>query len=134
MDDEVDINADFYTFKNQLIDKFGAHYFKQAELFFERATAQAEQGLIHSAIADGKFALDLSNYSNDTEGIEFLIGFMAQLHCDLGRIKQARAYYNLGLQLLDDEAADYEDSREMYRRLKELIDSESWKGDIDEEK
>lgn len=128
--EEININADFLTFKNQIVAKFGEQYFDQAEIFFERAMAQAKQGLLHSAISDGKFALDLSYYSNDKSGIQYLIGFLSQLHCDLGQINQSKAYYELGLKLLDSEATDYEDDKEMYRKLKELIDGESWKGNI----
>ncbi len=131
MDNEININADFLTFKNQIVEKFGEQYFDQAEIFFERAMAQAKQGLLHSAISDGKFALDLSYYSNDKSGIQYLIGFLSQLHCDLGQINQSKAYYELGLKLLDTEATDYEYDKEMYRKLKELIDGESWKGSIE---
>ncbi len=134
MDNEININADFLTFKNQIVEKFGEQYFDQAEIFFERAIAQAKQGLLHSAISDGKFALELSYYSNDKSGIQYLIGFISQLHCDLGQISQSKSYYELGLKLLDNEAADYEDDKEMYRRLKELIDGESWKGSIENDK
>jgi len=134
--EEINIKADFITFKNQIVDKFGEHYFNQTELFFERAIAQAEQGLIFSAIADGKFALELSNYSNDKSGIQYLVGFISQLHCDLGQITKSKSYYELGIKLLDEKATDYEDDKEMFRRLKELIDGESWKGttenDLDE--
>ena len=131
MENEININTDFLTFKNQIVAKFGEQYFDQAEIFFERAMAQAEQGLIQSAIADGKFALDLSNYSNDKTGIQYLIGFISQLHCDLGQISKSKAYYELGLKLLDSEAIDYEDDKEMYKRLKEHIYGESWKGSIE---
>jgi hypothetical protein len=134
MDNEININADFLMFKNQIVEKFGEQYFDQAEIFFERAIAQAKQGLLHSAISDGKFALELSYYSNDRSGIQYLIGFISQLHCDLGQISQSKSYYELGLKLLDNEAADYEDDKEMYRRLKELIDGESWKGSIENDK
>ncbi|CAG5087733.1 hypothetical protein [Parvicella tangerina] len=134
MENEININADFLTFKNQIVEKFGEQYFDQAEIFFERAMAQAKQGLLHSAISDGKFAFDLSYYSNDKSGIQYLIGFLSQLHCDLGQINQSKAYYELGLKLLDTEATDYEDDKEMYRKLKELIDGESWKGSIENDK
>lgn len=129
--EEININADFLTFKNQIVAKFGEQFFDQAEIFFERAMAQAKQGLLHSAISDSKFALDLSYYSNDKSGIQYLIGFLSQLHCDLGQINQSKAYYELGLKFLDSEATEYEEDKEMYRRLKELIDGESWKGNIE---
>ena len=130
--EDINIKSDFLTFKSQIINKFGKQYFDQAELFFERATFQAEKGLLHSAIADGKFALELAQYSNDKAGMQYLIGFLAQLHWDFGKISKAKAYYELGLKLLDPEAPDYEDDREMYRKLKEDIDSEGWKGSIEE--
>lgn len=133
MENEININADFLTFENQIIEEFGEQYAKQAELFFERSVEQAKQGLEHSAIAYSKFALEQSNYSNDKTGLSCLIGFISQLHCDLGKINQSKAYYELGLKLLDTESSNYEDDKEMYRRLKEHIDSESWKGNIEDD-
>jgi|ERR1035437_1516623 hypothetical protein len=132
MDNEIDLKADFLTFKNQIINKFGQQYFDQAEIFFERAMKQAEQGLIHSAIADGKFALDLTHYSNDQTGIQYLIGFLSQLHCDIGQISISKAYYELGLKLLDTNDRGYEDDKQLFANLKELIDGESWKGNIED--
>lgn len=134
MDNEIDITADFLTLRNQIVEKFGEQYCDQVEIFFERAMAQAKQGLLHSAISEGRFALDLSYYSNDKSGIQYLIGFLSQLHCDLGQISKSKAYYELGLKLLDPETLDYEDDKEMYRKLKELIDGESWKGSIENDK
>lgn len=126
--DEINLEADFATFKSQIVTKFGAQYYAQAELFFGRAMAEAKLGLLQSAIADGKFALELSNYSNDKAGIEYLIGFLSKMHCNIGKISKSYAYYELGLKLLDPKARDYEESKEMYRRLKENIDGESLKG------
>jgi hypothetical protein len=40
----------------------------------------------------------------------------------------------LGLKLLDSDATDYEDDKEMNRKLKELIDGESWKGSMENDK
>lgn len=108
----INLTADFLTFSNQIVEKFGEQYFDQAEIFIERAMAQAKHGLLHSAISDGKFALDLSNYSKDKSGIQYLVGFLSQLHCDLGQISKSKAYYELGLKLLDTEASDYEDDIE----------------------
>ncbi|MEO6884283.1 MAG: hypothetical protein ABI199_09700 [Bacteroidia bacterium] len=129
--EEININADFLTFKNQIVQKFGKQYFKQAAIFFERSMQQAKQGHLHSAIADGKFALELSNYSNDKNGIQYLIGFLSQLHCDLGQIGKSKAYYELGLKLLDKEASDYEGDKEMYRKLKENIDGKNRRGSVE---
>jgi tetratricopeptide (TPR) repeat protein len=122
---DIDIKSDFIAFKAQIVTKFGALYFEQAAIFFERAMAEANQGLLQSAIADGKFALELSNYSNDKAGIEYLIGFLSKIHCDLGKINKAIAYYELGLRLLDPKASEYEESKEMYRKLKEQIDAKN---------
>lgn len=132
MENEININADFLTFKNQIVEKFGEQYFDQAEIFFERAMAQAKQGLLHSAISDGKFAIELSNYSNDKTGLTDIIGFISQLHCDLGQINKSKTYYDLGLKLLDPESVFYQTDKESYRKLKEHIDSESWKGSVED--
>ena len=132
LNSEVDINADFMTFKNQIVDKYGSQFYEQADLFFERATKLAERGLTHSALADGKFALELSHYSRDGTGITDIIGFLAQLHCDLGHISKAGGYYELGIKLLDPKSRFYEDDHEMYKRLKEMIDGEGWKESLED--
>lgn len=126
-DNKINISSDFLSFKKEIVDKFGAQYFEQTELFFSRSVELASQGLIKSAIADANFALNLSEYSNDKLGIHYLIGFLSQLHCDLGEISKAKSYYKLGLKLLDREDENYHSDLDLYQRLKEHIDSESWK-------
>jgi hypothetical protein len=123
----INIKSDFLTFKNEIVEKFGNQYFEQTELFFERGVELANQGLTKSAIADVNFALNLIEYSNDKLGIHYLIGFLSQLHCDLGEISKAKSYYELGLKLLDKEDSDYHSDLDLYQRLKENIDSEGWK-------
>jgi len=124
---DINIEADFHTFRNQIITKFGEQFYEQTELFFQRAISQAEQGNLYGAIADGKFALELSNYSKDKSGLQYLIGFLSQVHCDLCQISKARAYYDLGLKILDTESVEYVEDLKMFDRLKDLIDGESWK-------
>ena len=121
------LSADFVTFQNYVENKFGTEFCNQADLFFERAINEAKKGLIESAIRDGKFASDLINYSNDKTGFLCILGFLSQLHCEKGNIKISKSYYNLGVKLLDVESEDYDDDFEMFRRLKEDIDSEDWK-------
>lgn len=70
MENEISINADFHTFKNQIVVKFGEQYFDQTEIFFEHDMPQAKKGLLYGAVADGKFALDSSYHSNDISGID----------------------------------------------------------------
>ncbi len=130
--EEIDLKSDFLTFKTQITQKFGEQYFEQVDLFFQRATTQAEHGLFLSALADGKFALELSNFSSDRSNIHYLIGFLSQLHCDLGQIANSNAYYELGLKLLDPDSPSYEDDKELFRNLKELIDGERWKGSVED--
>ncbi|MGD1007880.1 MAG: hypothetical protein ABR980_11700 [Ignavibacteriaceae bacterium] len=129
MNNEINLKADFFTFKNQIVKKFGEQYFEQTELFIERAIAQANMGLLYNAAADGKFALELKQYSNDKTGMQYLIGFLSQLHCDLGQISKSKAYYELGMKFID---LDDDDDIRLFKNLKELIDSESWKGSIED--
>ena len=128
---EIDLESDFLSFKDQIINKFGEQYYDQAELFFERAEALAKQNLLLSAINDGRFALELSYYADDQKGTPYLLGFISQLHCDLGQISKSKAYYELGLKMIDSDAENYVDAKEMYKRLKEHIDGENWKGAIE---
>ncbi len=124
---QIEINSDFLTFSQQMIDKHGKHYSKQADLFFERAVELAKKGLIHSAVEEAKFSLALNGYSKKQTRSHYIIGFIAQLYCDLGKIKNARGFFELGLKLLDRDDLDYWSDYEMYQRLKEHIDSEGWK-------
>lgn len=45
MNDDININADFLTFRNQIVEKFGEQYCEQAEMFFDRSMVQTQQGL-----------------------------------------------------------------------------------------
>jgi len=121
---DLDLQADFITFRDQIINKFGEHYYIQSDIFFSRAVEMAKMGLFRSAIQDGNFSLELINYSNDLDGIAYIIGFLAQLHCDLGMINKAYAYYELGIKLID---TNDENDVQLFEELKEMIDSESWK-------
>ena len=123
----VELNADFMTFNQQMIDKHGKQYTKQADLFFERAVMLAQKGLLHTAFEEAKFALALNGFSKKQTRRHYIIGFISQLLCDLGQLKPAKTYYELGLKLLDNADLDYWADFEMYQRLKEHIDSEGWK-------
>ena len=125
MDSEINFNSDFLNFKDQIVEKFGDQYLEQVNIFLERAITEATQGLFHNAAADGKFALELHNYSKNNIGIQYLFGFLSQLHCDMGQISKSKAYYDLGIKFLDPN--DKDDIR-LFEGLKELIDGESWKG------
>lgn len=124
--DNVDIKNNFYTFKNQIIDKFGEFYAKQTEIFFERAVIEANNDLPYNAISDANFAYNLAQYQNDT-GLHCLVGFLSHLHIDIGQIRKAKAYLELGYKILDKEDEDYEKDKASFDQLKGLIDGESWK-------
>ena len=125
MDNEINFKSDFLNFKDQIVEKFGEQYLEQVDIFFERAITEAKQGLFNNAAADGKFALELHNYSENIIGIQYLFGFLSQLYCDMGQINKSKAYYDLGIKFLDPN--DMDDIR-LFEELKELIDGESWKG------
>lgn len=129
---EKDFSEDYITFKHKMVQRFGDSFKQQAESFFERAIQEAEHGLIHSAINDAVFATNLMEFATDKKGVESMYGFLAQIHCDQGQIKQAKKYYELGLNMLNEKDQDYEGDLKMFRKLKEHIDSESWKDGMDD--
>ncbi|MBP8878325.1 MAG: hypothetical protein KBG86_09785, partial [Flavobacteriales bacterium] len=102
---------------------------EQTMLFFERAVAQANKDLMHSAIADAQTAYTFAQF-NDEYRIVYLIGFLSQLHIDTEDFKKARAYCELGYKMLDTDDTDYADDKAKFDELKEIIDSESWKDDL----
>ena len=129
----INLEDDFLTFSDQIIQKFGYQYYDQTSIFFERAAMEATRGLLRSAVADGKFALELANYSSAKSGIYYLHGFLCQVHCDLGLISKSKAYYELGLKFLEPCTKSYEDDKKMFNKLRDMIDSESWKETSDDD-
>ena len=123
----MDIKEDFYTFRNDLIAKYGEFYAEQTELFFERAIHYADKGLPLSAIADAKYAYSLSFYQPENYRVLYLIGFLTQIHIDNNLIAKAKDYCDLGFQLLDKESPDYEDDLKAFTELREMINGEDWK-------
>ncbi|MFC2176317.1 hypothetical protein ACFLR1_05050 [Bacteroidota bacterium] len=129
---KFDIEADFVTFREQIVEEFGKSNLEQTMLFFERAVAQANQDLLYSAIADAQTAYTFSQF-NDEYRIVYLIGFLSQLHIGTEDFKKARRYCELGYKMLDPDDSDYADDKAKFDELKELIDSESWKDDRNKE-
>jgi len=124
---DIDIKADYLCFREQVINKFGESYAKSIEIFFERAIFEADRGSLHSAIKDAEFALALSNYEFNNLSTVFLVGFLCQVHLDVGNLKSARSYLNLGYKLLEKDDDDYNELKDDFDKLKELLDGEQWK-------
>ena len=127
MDNEIDIKADFLSFHNQVKEKHGESFSEQADLFFERAVFEAHKNLEHSAIADAEYALALAHYAKDDFPILYLIGFLCEVHIFTDKIRKAKFYHNLGLQLLDKNSADYDNDKASFDRLQDLMNGEDWK-------
>lgn len=127
---KFDIEADFVTFREQIVEEFGKANLKQTMLFFERAVAQANKDLLYSAIADAQTAYTFSQFQDEYR-IVYIIGFLSQLHIDTDDFKKARRYCELGYKMLEPEDSDYAGDKAKFDELKELIDSESWKDDRD---
>ena len=127
MDNEINIQDDFFTFREQVKEKLGDSFADQADIFFERAVHEAQTNLEHSAIEDGEYALTLAHYAKDGFPIVYLIGFLCEVHIFTDKIKKAKFYYNLGLQLLDSNSPDYDRDKASFDRLQDLMNGEEWK-------
>ncbi len=125
--ESIDIKADFYSFRKEVIEKFGDFYFEQTDLFFERATAFAQKGLLHNAIIDANYAYNLSFYNPEEYHLLYLIGFLCEIHLELNKIKNARFYCDLGKGMLCPEDKDYEDDKKKFDEFDEIIRGEEWK-------
>jgi hypothetical protein len=123
--EEINIQTDFLTFRNQVKEKLGDNFAEQADLFFERAVFEAQKNLEHSAIADAEYALALAQYAKDDFPILYLVGFLCEVHIFTDKIEKAKFYYNLGLQLLDKNSAD--NDKASFDRLQDLMNGEDWK-------
>ena len=126
----IDIFSDFYSFRNQIIEKFGDFYAEQSDVFFERAVFLADKGLTLSAITDAKFAYSLSQYQPENYRPVYLIGFLSQIHLDNNMIREAKAYCDLGFRLLDKEDPDYENDYKSFSDLRDIIKGDEWKTSI----
>mgnify|MGYP000866573203 FL=1 len=131
MDNGIDIKEDFLTFHYQVKEKLGDSFSEQADLFFERAVFEAHKNLENSAIADAEYALALAQYAKDDFPILYLIGFLCEVHIFTDQISKAKFYYNLGLQLLDKNSADYDNDKASFDRLQDLMNGEDWKEKLD---
>ena len=126
-EEEINIKDDFYTFRNKLIEKKGEFYAEQSDMFFERAIYFAKKGLPFSAISDAKFAHSLSYYQTDNYKVLYLIGFLCQIHLDNDFISKAKAYCDLGFQLLDEEDSNYNEDLKSFSEMRDIIKGEEWK-------
>ena len=88
---------------------------------------KAHKNLEHSAIADAEYALALAQYAKDDFPILYLVGFLCEVHIFTDKISKAKFYYNLGLQLLDKNSADYDNDKASFDRLQDLMNGEDWK-------
>lgn len=129
---EVDIKADYLSFRNDLIKKLGPAFVAQTDIFFERAVHEANSGLFNSAIMDARFALSTGVYQEDQYPIIYLVGFLCQVHIDIEDYAKAKHYLELGYKMLDVNDSEYKDDKAKFDCLRELIEGEDWKSDIEE--
>ena len=125
---EVDIKADYLSFRDDLIEKLGPAFAMQTDIFFERAVYEANNGLFASAILDARFALSTGVYQEDQYRIIYLVGFLCQAHIDIGDYAKAKHYLDLGYKMLDVNDSEYEDDKAKFDSLKDIIEGENWKG------
>lgn len=128
--ENIDIHSDFFSYRNQLIEKYGEFYAEQSDLFFERAVFLAEKGVPLSAIRDAKFAYSLSQYQPENYRIIYLIGFLCQIHLDNNLIREAKAYCELGFKLLDKNDPDYDKDYKSFSELLDMIKGDEWKSSL----
>jgi len=125
--DNIDIYTDYYSFRNQLIEKRGDFYAEQSDIFFQRAVFWADKGLFLSAIKDARLALSLSNFQPENYQMIYLIGFLSQIYLNSDKIREAKAYCELGFNLLDKDDFGYVADYRMFSELMDIIKEEDWK-------
>ena len=86
----INVTTNYLDFKNEMTHKFGFFYEEQTDIFFERSVFEAKKRLFESALTDAKFALNLSYLSNNEYSKLFIIGFIIQVYCDLGKKIKAK--------------------------------------------
>lgn len=123
----LNTDSNFIEFNQEITKNYGELYTSQVDLFFERAMLNAQKGLYLSAIENCKFALALNEFASEKINIHYLIGYIAQLYCDLGQIDKSWYYYEYGFSLLDDSQENYINDFRLYTNLREHIDLSSWK-------
>ncbi len=112
--------------KHNMEQRFGETIAVFQEDLFEKAVAEAEAGMPHTALETIQLGISLDTIKSSAD-ICYMYGFMAQLAIGLGKLKLATRAYEVGIRLLDAE--DHE-GKELFARLKSLLDSEGWKGDL----
>ena len=124
---QIDVKADFYTFRNQVREKFGFFYEEQVDLFFERASSHARKGILEQAVAEGDFAYNLCQYKRDNGTLVYLVGFLCELYIQKEDYLKAKHYCQLGLKLLDPEDIEFDIDYNKFREMEEIIRGDEWK-------
>ena len=124
---EINTEADYLSFRDELVEKLGAAFVMQTDIFFERAVHEANSGLFPSAIRDAQFALSTGVYQEDPYRVIYLIGFLCQAHLDIEDYQKAGNYLELGYKMLDASDPEYADDKSKFDILKDLIEGEDWK-------
>ena len=128
---KINIETDFLTFRESVIENLGDSFADQTDVFFERAVFEADNEMQLSAVSNAKFAIELGQFQKEIP-IIYIYGFLSQVLLDLGKIKDAKTMCNVGIKLLDDNDSDYEKDKASFYELQEMIKSEGWKGDSDD--
>lgn len=123
----VDIKSSFYTFRNQVVERFGNFYEKQADMFFERACNFAKRDFIDEALEEAQFAFNLHYYKSEDYALIYLIGFLCELYIQKENFRKAKSYCNMGLKLLDPDDPGYENDLSKFKEMEEIIRGEEWK-------
>ena len=130
---EINIEADYLSFRDEIVEKLGAAFVMQTDIFFERAVHEANSGLFPSAIRDAQFALSTGIYQEDPYRVIYLVGFLCQAHLDIDDYQQANRYLNMGYKILDINDPEYADDKAKFDCLKAIIEGEDWK-DLDDKR
>jgi len=106
------------SINNRIIDEFGIVNTKQVNVLFEEATNLAIKGRLEEAIKLSEFALNISEYSVKHYGIIYFLGFLIQLHLDIGNPEVENKYFYQAMRSIREEDSNFESDINTFLDLK----------------
>lgn len=123
---DIDMDADYVTFKESVAARYGAFYAQQAELFFDRAVHEHRKGLLLGAIRHAEFALELARLQHEFRPL-YLVLFLVDLHVKLRDAGKARSYLVLAWNKLDPDSPNYDEELQSVQEAQQKIEDLSSK-------
>ncbi|MBD3165939.1 hypothetical protein GF324_05035 [bacterium] len=117
----IDVTTDPMTFKHQVMHVHGDAIRSMTSVYYARAVHEAENFMLHAAVADAEFAFQLAQLYDAYSHIH-VAALLVKLHLERGDFDNARFYYEWGRKYLDPGDRRYKHDRDAFKELQKRIE------------